>query len=172
MSNRLFLVNVLVHNVWCLIINQYLDLVFCIIDLGGDSNRDYLARLYLDISLILTALFFCPLMRKFRRLVITLFFVLNNTISVLLVSSDNLFALIQSTSHFKSLLMYLFIFLSDISISSKLVSSAKWRTELFYIAWWRSLIYIIRTCFFLTGQKLTNFALLTDFKIKQQLYNH
>ena len=26
--------------------------------------------------------------------------------------------------------------------------------------------------FFLTGQKLTNFTLRTDFKIKQQLYNH
>ena len=30
----------------------------------------------------------------------------------------------------------------------------------------------IGTCFFLTGEKVTNFTLLTDFKIKQQLYNH
>ena len=28
-------------------------------------------------------------------------------------------------------------------------------------------VNILRTCFFLTEQKLTNFTLLTDFKIKQ-----
>ena len=37
----------------------------------------------------------------------------------------HLFALVQSTAHFKSLLMYLFIFFGDLSISTKLVSSAK-----------------------------------------------
>ena len=40
--------------------------------------------------------------------------------------------------------MYLYIFLSDVSISSKLVSLAKWWTELFSIAWWKSLINVIK----------------------------
>lgn len=38
-----------------MIINQYPILVFCITDVGGDSNRDhveYLTKLYLDISQI------------------------------------------------------------------------------------------------------------------------
>ena len=73
-------------------------------------------------------------MRKFRCFVITLFLVLNNTISVLLVLRDNLFALIQSRAHFKSLLMY--------SVVS--YSLAKWLTELFSTAWWRSLKNIIK----------------------------
>ena len=97
---------------------------FIAADFGGDSNsllnRDHLARLYLlDISQILIALFFVHLYK-------CLFLVLNNTSSVLLVLLwDNLFALIQSTLHFKFLLMYLLICFSDLSVSSKLVSSAK-----------------------------------------------
>ena len=52
---------------------------------------------------------FWTLIRKFRFLVITLLLALNITISVLLVLRDNLFALIQSTAHFRSLLIDLFI---------------------------------------------------------------
>ena len=132
MSSRLFLVIILVHNAWFLIINQYHDLVFSIADIGGDSNRNHLALLYLNISQISLSANL-----EVRCLIITLFLVLNNTVFVMLVLRDNLFALIQSTA-------YLFIFLSAFSISSKLLTSVKWWTGLFSIAWWRSLINIIK----------------------------
>ena len=53
-----------------------------------------------------------------------LFLGLNITISVLLVLSDSLFAPIQSTVSFKTLLICLLIFLSDLSMRKRLVSSA------------------------------------------------
>ena len=52
----------------------------------------------------LDCLIFWPVTRKLSRLVIFLFLGLNNTISVLLALSDSLFALIQKTVNFKSLL--------------------------------------------------------------------
>ena len=84
---------------------------------------------------------FCPLMRKFRRLVIFLYLVLNTTSSLLLVFKDNLLALIYSTTSFRSLFMYLFIFLSDFLIRSILVSSAKWCTVLNSTTLWNSLFF-------------------------------
>ena len=143
MSNTLFLVNVLAHNIWFFdnkpipwlsFLHSWLRWRF-----QERSSCKIIPRYFTGFD----SSIFCQLMRKFRHLVIILFLVLNNTISVLLVLRDN-FALIQSTMHFKSLLMYLFIFLSDLSISNKLVSSAKWWTELFSIAWWRLLINIIK----------------------------
>ena len=50
----------------------------------------------------------------------------NNIISVLLTFNGILFALSQMFSSFKSWLMCLFIFFSDLSDSSRFVSSAKW----------------------------------------------
>ena len=52
-------------------------------------------------------------------------FGLNNVFSALLVFNDILFALIQMFNCFKSWLMCLFIFFSDLSESSMFVSSAK-----------------------------------------------
>ena len=51
---------------------------------------------------------FLPLMQKLRYLVTILFLGLNISISVLLVLSHSLFALIQSTLIFKSLLIFSF----------------------------------------------------------------
>ena len=84
---------------------------------------------------------FCPLMRKFRYLVIFLYLVLNTTSSYLLVFKDNLLALIYSTTSFGSLFMYLFIFLSDFLIRGILVSSAKWCTVLNSTTLWSSLFF-------------------------------
>ena len=92
----------------------------------------------------LDCLIFLPLTRKISCLVIFLFLGLNNTISVLLAFSDSLFALIQSTANFKSLLICLLIFLSDLSMRSRFVSSAKWCTELNSTALCRSLINKIK----------------------------
>ena len=50
---------------------------------------------------------FCPLMQKLRCL---LFFLCLGLSSVLLVFKDNLLALIDSATSFRSLFMYLFIF--------------------------------------------------------------
>ena len=77
----------------------------------------------------LDCLIFWPLTWKLSCLVIFLFLGLNNIISVLLAFSDSLLALIQSTVSFKSLLICLLIFLSDLSMRSRFVS-AKWCTEL------------------------------------------
>ena len=52
-------------------------------------------------------------------------FGLNNVFSALLAFNDVLFALIQMFNCFKSWLMCLFIFFSDLSESSMFVSSAK-----------------------------------------------
>ena len=57
---------------------------------------------------------------------IFLFLGLNNPISALLAFTDNLLALIQSTVKTKSLLICLLFFLSDPSMRSRFVSSAKW----------------------------------------------
>ena len=59
-----------------------------------------------------------------------LFLGLNITSSVLLVFKDSLFALIHWTTNFKSLFICLFIFFIDLSVRMRLVSSAKWWTEL------------------------------------------
>ena len=75
------------------------------------------------------------LILKLRCLVILDWdFGLNNIISVLLAFNDILFALSQMFSSFKSWLMCLFIFFSDLSDSSRFVSSAKWCTSLYLIA--------------------------------------
>ena len=87
---------------------------------------------------------FLPLMRKLRSLVIILFLSLNIAISVLLVLCDSLLALIQSTVSFKSLLICLLNFLSDLSIRRRLVSSAKWWAELNTTVLWKSLINKIK----------------------------
>ena len=86
------------------------------------------------------SLIFWPLMRKLRCLVIILFLDLNITSSVLLVFKDSLFALIHSTTSFKSLFICLFIFFIDLSVRIRLVSSAKWWTELNSTALCKSLI--------------------------------
>ena len=83
---------------------------------------------------------FWPAMWKLRCLVMVLFLDLNITISVLLVFNNNLLALIQLKVSFKSLLICLY-FLRELSMRSKLVSSAKWlNSELNFAAWFRSLI--------------------------------
>ena len=55
-----------------------------------------------------------------------LFLDFNITSSDLLVFKGNLLALIHSTTSFRSMFMYLFLFLSDFSMRSNLVSSEKW----------------------------------------------
>ena len=79
------------------------------------------------------------LIQKLRCLVMLDWdFGLNNKISVLLAFNDILFALSQMFSSFKSWLMCLFIFFSDLSESSRFMSSAKWCTSLYLIALLRS----------------------------------
>ena len=87
---------------------------------------------------------FWPLTRKLSCLVIFLFLGLNNTISVLLAFSDSLFALTQSTVNFKSQLICLLIFLSDLAMRSRFVSSAKSCTEVNSTALCKSLINKIK----------------------------
>ena len=83
---------------------------------------------------------FCPLMRKLKCLVIYSCLDLNITSSDLLVFKDNLLAVIHSTTSFRSLFMYLFIFMSDFSMKSILVLSAKWCTVLNSTTSWMLLI--------------------------------
>ena len=85
-------------------------------------------------------LIFWPLMQKLSCLIIILFLGLNITSSVLLVFKDSLFALIYSTTSFKSLFICIFIFFVDLSVRIRLVSSAKWWTELNSTALCKSLI--------------------------------
>ena len=85
-------------------------------------------------------LIFWPLMRKLRCLVIILFSDLNITSLVLLEFKDSLFALIHSTASFKSLFICLFIFFIVLSVTIRLVSSAKWWIELNSTALCKSLI--------------------------------
>ena len=74
---------------------------------------------------------------------IFLFLGLNDTISVLLAFSDGLFALTQSTVNF-NMLICLLIFLSDLAMRSRFVSSAKSCTELNSTALCKSLINKIK----------------------------
>ena len=71
----------------------------------------------------------------------SLCFLLNIIISVLPAFRDNLLLRIHWKRSFKSRLMYLFIFLRDLSIKRILVSLAKWCTELCSIDLARSLMY-------------------------------
>ena len=71
----------------------------------------------------------------------SLCFLLNIIISVLPAFRDNLLLRIHWKRSFKSRLMYLFIFLRDLSIKRILVSSAKWCTELCSIDLARLLMY-------------------------------
>ena len=59
---------------------------------------------------------------------------LNSKISVLLVFKDILFALSHVVRSFKLRLMCLFIFCKELSTGTKLVSSAKWCTQLNFMA--------------------------------------
>ena len=70
-----------------------------------------------------------PLILKFRCFVMFL----------LDLGLNSNFYLVKS---FRSWLICLFIFLKELSTSSKLVSSAKWCTLLNFMAWFRSLMYI------------------------------
>ena len=103
------------------------------------------------------SLIFWPLMWKFKCLVIILFLDLNITNSVLLVFKDSLFALIHSTTSFNSLLIYFIILFIDLSARIKLLSSAKWWTELNSMALCKSLINNINR----RGLKLILVGLLT-----------
>ena len=60
-------------------------------------------------------------------------FGLNNIISVLLAFNDIIFALSQMFNSFKSWLMCLFIFFSEMSESSRFVSSVTLFTSLYLI---------------------------------------
>ena len=91
----------------------------------------------------LHCLIFWPLTQKLSCLVIFLFLGLNDTISVLLAFSDGLFALTQSTVNF-NMLICLLIFLSDLAMRSRFVSSAKSCTELNSTALCKSLINKIK----------------------------
>lgn len=87
---------------------------------------------------------FLPLMQKLRYLVTILFLGLNISISVLLVLSYSLFALIQSTLIFKSLLICLLIFLSDLPTKKRLLLWTNRWTELILKALCKLLINKIK----------------------------
>ena len=125
-------------------LNQCYDLVFFSRFVICTSQCKSSCRMTPKYRTWLDCLIFWPLTRKLSCLVIFLFLGLNNTISVLLAFSDSLFALIQSTANFKSLLICLLIFLSDLSMRSRFVLSAKWCTELNSTALCRSLINKIK----------------------------
>ena len=86
---------------------------------------------------------FCPLIRKFRHLVIFLFLGLKIIFSVLLTFSESLFVRIYSLASFRSLLPCLLSCIKKQSDRRRFVSSAKWCTALKWIALWKSFMKII-----------------------------
>ena len=125
-------------------LNQCYDLVFFSRFVICTSQCKSSCRMTPKYRTWLDCLIFWPLTRKLSCLVIFLFLGLNNTISVLL--AFKIVCLLWSSQQliFKSLLICLLIFLSDLSVRSRFVSSAKWCTELNSTALCRSLISQVR----------------------------
>ena len=82
---------------------------------------------------------------KLRYLLIVLFLGFNIIISVFLAFKESLFAHTHSTISFRSLLTFLFNFLSYFSTARRFASSANWWTEPYWTARWRSLMNKIKS---------------------------